>query len=128
MKISIDVALRNGWNRMITLLFRPFDMSKWLIIGFAAIGVSAETGWVKGSYCDGRFNIVSGRKKIAGTACLVRKSGGWFGVLAHAAINIEGDTQADLAAITAFERGLGLDIPYAPASHTNLVARIRMRG
>ncbi|WP_374525285.1 biotin/lipoate A/B protein ligase family protein [Sphingopyxis sp.] len=99
-----------------------------LIIGFAAIGVSAETGWVKGSYCDGRFNIVSGRKKIAGTACLVRKSGGWFGVLAHAAINIEGDTQADLAAITAFERGLGLDIPYAPASHTNLVARIRMRG
>lgn len=99
-----------------------------LIAGFAAIGVAAETGWVAGSYCDGRFNIVSGGQKIAGTACIVRKRGGWLGVLAHAAINIEGDTHADLAAITAFERGLGLDIPYAPASHTNLAARIRMTG
>lgn len=99
-----------------------------LIAAFAAIGVAAETGWVAGSYCDGRFNIVCGGQKIAGTACLVRKRGGWVGVLAHAAITIEGDTHADLAAITAFERGLGLDIRYVPEAHTNLAARIRMTG
>lgn len=97
-----------------------------LIAGLAAIGVDAETGWVAGSYCDGRFNIVSGGQKIAGTACLVRKRGEWLGVLAHAVICIDGDPRADLSAITAFEHGLGLDMPYAPASHTNLAACIRM--
>jgi lipoate-protein ligase A len=97
-----------------------------LIAGFAAIGVAAETGWVAGSYCDGRFNIVSGGQKIAGTACLVRKRGGWLGVLAHAVICIDGNPRADLAAITEFERALGLDIPYAAAAHTTLAARIRM--
>ncbi|BBE32530.1 lipoate--protein ligase family protein [Sphingosinicella microcystinivorans] len=96
-----------------------------LTAGFAAIGVAAETGWVAGSYCDGRFNIVSAGQKIAGTACLVRKRGGWLGVLAHAAISIDGDTRADLAAITEFERALGLDVPYAPEAHTTLTATIR---
>jgi octanoyl-[GcvH]:protein N-octanoyltransferase len=94
--------------------------------GFATIGVAAGTGWVAGSYCDGRFNIVSDGQKIAGTACLVRKRGGWLGVLAHAAISIDGDVHADLAAIRKFERALGLDIPYVPTAHTNLAARIRM--
>jgi lipoate-protein ligase A len=97
-----------------------------LIAGFAAVGVAAEAGRVAGSYCDGRFNIVSGGQKIAGTACLVRKRGGWVGTLAHASISIDGDPHVDLAAITAFERALGLDIPYAPASHTTLAAQIRM--
>lgn len=97
-----------------------------LTAGFAAIGVAAETGWVAGSYCDGRFNIVSVGQKIAGTACLVRKRGGWLGVLAHAAISIDGDTDTDLTAITEFERALGLEPRYAPDSHTNLAARIRM--
>jgi hypothetical protein len=36
MKISLDLALRNGWNRMAAILFRPFDLVKWLIIGFAS--------------------------------------------------------------------------------------------
>ena len=108
----------------ITARFERF--TRRLIAGFAAIGVAAETGSVAGSYCDGRFNIVSGGQKIAGTACLVRKRRGWIGVLAHAAINIDGDAHADLAAITEFERTLGLDILYVPAAHTNLAARIRM--
>lgn len=108
----------------ITSRFERF--TRRLIAGFASVGVAAETGSIAGSYCDGRFNIVSGGQKIAGTACLVRKRGGWLGVLAHAAISIDGDPHADLAAITEFERTLGLDIPYVPASHTTLAVRIRM--
>lgn len=64
MKISIDVALRNGWNRMITLLFRPFDMSKWLIIGFAAFLASLGRG--RGG---GNFNFPSGRDFEGGDTC-----------------------------------------------------------
>lgn len=108
----------------ITTRFEHF--TRRLIAGFADVGVTAETGSIAGSYCDGRFNIVSGGQKIAGTACLVRKRGGRIGVLAHAAISIDGDTHADLAAITEFERALGFDIPYVQAAHTNLAARIRV--
>jgi len=44
MKISIDTALRNGWNRMMTILFRPFDILKWLVIGFASFLASLGRG------------------------------------------------------------------------------------
>lgn len=36
MKISIDNALKGGFKRMTQVLFQPFDLKKWLIIGFAS--------------------------------------------------------------------------------------------
>lgn len=63
MKISIDVALRNGWNRMITVLFRPFEISRWLIIGFAVF--LASLGRSRG----GNFNFPSGQDFKGGDTC-----------------------------------------------------------
>ena len=63
MKISIDVALRNGWNRMMAVLFRPFDLLKWLAIGFAAF--LASLGRSKGF----NFNFPSGKDFSGHDAC-----------------------------------------------------------
>lgn len=34
--ISITAALSDAWNRMQTILFRPFDLKKWMVLGFTA--------------------------------------------------------------------------------------------
>lgn len=107
----------------VTARFEAF--TRHLIYALAAIGVAARTGRVDGSYCDGRFNIVSGARKVAGTACLVRQRHGQTGLLAHAAICVEGDPRADIEAITAFERALGLQPAYALGAHTSLACIMR---
>ncbi len=35
-QMSLSTPLRRGWDRMVRMLFRPFDLSKWLVVGFAA--------------------------------------------------------------------------------------------
>jgi hypothetical protein len=35
-KISLSDALSRAWNRMISVLFKPFDLHKWLVVGFTA--------------------------------------------------------------------------------------------
>ena len=34
--ISITAALSDAWDRMQTILFRPFDLKKWMVLGFTA--------------------------------------------------------------------------------------------
>ncbi|HNQ78201.1 MAG TPA: hypothetical protein PKJ37_04465 [Acidobacteriota bacterium] len=73
MKISIDAALRNGWTRMMTTLFRPFDFLKWLAIGFAAF--LASLGRSKGF----NFNFPSGGDFGSGDTCGSAKAfESWF--------------------------------------------------
>ncbi|MCI0496128.1 hypothetical protein L0Z72_14070 [candidate division KSB1 bacterium] len=36
MNINYFDALSRAWNRMVTALFRPFDLGKWFVIGFTA--------------------------------------------------------------------------------------------
>ena len=35
-KMSLLGPLEQGWDRMVQMLFRPFDLGRWLVIGFAA--------------------------------------------------------------------------------------------
>lgn len=35
-QISLVDALEQGWSRMVQMLFRPFDIQKWFVVGFAA--------------------------------------------------------------------------------------------
>lgn len=44
MKISIDNALKGGFKRMTKILFKPFDFTKWLILGFASFLASLGKG------------------------------------------------------------------------------------
>ena len=88
----------------------------------------ADVGAVPGSYCDGRFNIRIGGRKLAGTACRIRRTTGRAAVLAHASIVVEGDPASDLAAITAFETGIGLAADYRLDSLCTLAGAMEARG
>lgn len=110
----------------VTACFEAF--TRRLIDALTGLGIAARTGRVDGSYCDGRFNIVAAGRKIAGTACLVRQRHGLTGLLAHAAICVEGDPCVDIEAITAFERGLGLSPAYAASAHASLACISGTRG
>jgi hypothetical protein len=72
MKVSIDAALHNGWNRMATILFRPFDMIKWLIIGFASFLASLGQG---GGF---NFNFPSGQSFSDNTGGSAQAIESWF--------------------------------------------------
>jgi hypothetical protein len=44
MHIAYAAPLGRAWNRMITALFRPFDLRKWLVMGFTAF-LAGLTDW-----------------------------------------------------------------------------------
>lgn len=91
-----------------------------LVAGFAALGTAADVGPVPGSYCDGRFNIRVAGRKIAGTACRVRRTNLSTAIVAHAVVSVEGDPAPDVAAVSAFERLLGLPGAYRADRHCTL--------
>lgn len=91
-----------------------------LVDALASLGVAADVGPVAGSYCDGRFNIRIGGRKLAGTACRVRRTTRRAAVLAHAVVSVEGDPAADVAAVAAFERAMGLPAAYRADRHCTL--------
>lgn len=95
--------------------FEEFSTS--LVKALRAFGIPATARAIDGSHCDGRFNIAVGRKKIAGTACLLRQCAGWSGLLTHATIWVDGDIRQDILAICRFERLLGLAPTYIPDAH-----------
>ncbi len=47
--VSLTAALADAWERMKTILFRPFELSKWMVIGF--------TAWLAGLGGGGNFNL-----------------------------------------------------------------------
>lgn len=95
-----------------------------LVTSIGAVGISAYLGPVDRSYCDGRFNLVSEGQKLAGTASLVRLSGGNVGLLSHASIWVTGEIAADIEAIERFERALGLQASYSHNVHMTLEHRL----
>lgn len=44
MKVSLDNALKNGYKRMVKILFKPFNLVSWLIFGFASFLASLGKG------------------------------------------------------------------------------------
>lgn len=98
-----------------------FDRLCELIVGAGqAIGVALEAGEVARGYCAGSHDIGWRGRKIAGTAAIARRRDGWHGRVVHASLVVEGDAAADVAAISAFERALGMPGAYDPAAHCSL--------
>ncbi|SFU53020.1 lipoate--protein ligase family protein [Alicyclobacillus macrosporangiidus] len=73
-----------------------------------SLGLAAETGELPGSYCDGRYNVLVGGKKLIGTAQAWR--GGLAGmassrpgyVLAHGCIAVDADMDWMVAQMNRF--------------------------
>lgn len=98
-----------------------------LIDWLQTLGISADTGALAGSYCDGTYNVLCGGKKLVGTAQAWR--GGLAGmssrhpgyVLAHASIVIAYDLNLATERINRFYALAGNPYRVNAATSTSLV-------
>jgi lipoate-protein ligase A len=88
----------------------------------ARLGIDARPRAVDGSFCDGRFNLAVGERKIAGAAQYWRRAGGRQAVLAHALLLVDVDPTELAARANAFEAALGGELDYR-ADKLTTVAR-----
>lgn len=93
-----------------------------LAAAFAAFGIAASAQPVEGAFCDGRYNLATGGRKLAGTAQAWRRIDGVPVVLAHAVIVLDADPAALTAATNAFEQGLGQPRRYRVEALTSVAA------
>jgi lipoate-protein ligase A len=88
----------------------------------AALHIDARPRAVAGAFCDGRFNLAVGTRKIAGAAQYWRGAGDRHAVLAHALLLVDADTTALTALANDFEAALQSERRY-DANAITTVAR-----
>jgi len=64
-----------------------------LIDTLSELGLDARMQSVDGAFCDGRFNLAIGGRKITGTAQRIRRAVGTQAVLAHASTLLDTDVE-----------------------------------
>jgi lipoate-protein ligase A len=88
----------------------------------APFGIDAEPQAVEGSFCDGRWNLAVGGRKVAGTAQFWQRiSPTEHVVLAHACLLVEADLATLVRRANEFEAQLGSDKQYRLDAIANLV-------
>jgi hypothetical protein len=75
-QMSLSRPLAEGWSWMVRMLFRPFDLGKWLVVGFAAWLARLADGGAGNA--GGRFGGHDGGRELAEGA-----RHGWQWLLAH---------------------------------------------
>lgn len=97
-----------------------------LVRALGWLGIESHARSVRGSFCDGRFNLAvhtkEGDRKIAGTAQYWRRDGERHAVLAHALLLLEADTTLLTEKANAFEAALGSGRQY-DANATTTIAQ-----
>lgn len=91
-----------------------------LAAAFARLGIAAGAQPVEGSFCDGRYNLAVGGRKLVGTAQAWKRVGGVPVVLAHAVIVVTADPQALSARANDFEARLGTPVRYRADALTSV--------
>lgn len=91
----------------------------------AGFGIETRPGAVEGSFCDGRFNLAVGNRKIAGTAQYWRRRVGQQAVLAHALLLFDADVELLTERANEFEGALGSERRYRADAHTTVGAALR---
>jgi len=86
----------------------------------ARLGLQAVPQAVPGAFCDGRWNLAVGGRKLVGTAQAWRRVAGVPLVLAQAMIVVCADPQAVTAQANAFELTLGSGRQYDAAAVTSV--------
>ncbi len=91
----------------------------------AAYGIHAAPQPVQGSFCDGRFNLAVGGKKIAGTAQYWRRNRTaatpTFSLLSHAVILVNADSTELTDMANRFEAALHSPVRYLPEKTTSVI-------
>ena len=91
-----------------------------LAAALAQLGLLATPGCVDGSFCDGRYNLAVGGRKLVGTAQSWRRIAGKPVVLAHAVIIVNADPAALTEQANRFEAELGSATRYRADALTSV--------
>jgi lipoate-protein ligase A len=91
-----------------------------LAAALARLGIPSTPQTVEGSFCDGRYNLAFGGRKLVGTAQSWRRIERTPVVLAHAVIVVSGDPQALTDRANAFESAAGSDRRYRADALTSV--------
>lgn len=92
----------------------------------ARLGIESNAQAVPGSFCDGRFNLATGGRKLVGTAQAWRRIEGRPVVLAHAVALVIADPAALTTAANRFEAASGGTLHYEADVITNVAQAWRM--
>jgi lipoate-protein ligase A len=98
------------------------DLTDGLAAALARLGIDARAQAVEGSFCDGRFNLAAGGRKLVGTAQAWRRVGGRPAVLAHALIVASADPALLTAVANRFEEAAGSARRYRADALTSVAA------
>lgn len=104
--VSYPIGLAPGIEACYRHLCAP------VIATLASFGIAAAPGAVAGAFCDGRFNLVAGGRKIAGTAQRRRRLAAHEAVLSQLMLLIDGDIGTAVAAANAFYAASGRNVPF----------------
>jgi len=92
-------------------------------LALASLGIEPDYGTVPGAYCDGRYNLVVGGRKITGTAQrLVPMAGGGQAVLSQAMVNVTTDALRGTDIVNRFYQLAGDSRRYRGDASTSLDA------
>lgn len=103
------------------------DLCRPLQMALGALGIATSRGHVPRSFCDGRFNIIVGQRKIVGTAQKWRPlaGGGGHAVLGHALILLDADLRSGVAQLNKLYLNAGSDAVVDQRSLVNLSELLR---
>lgn len=91
----------------------------------AALHIDVRPRTVAGAFCDGRFNLAVGPRKISGTAQYWRRAGDRHAVLAHALLLVDADTTVLTTLANDFEAALQSDRRYEATAITTVAREWR---
>ena len=114
--LNLALAFRAGTGRARTIRASYADICDPLAEALAGLGIKATTAPVKGSFCDGDYNLAVGGRKLIGTAQRWRGEA----CLAHALILTDIALAPAVAAVQLLSDGLGHDTRFDPALHCRL--------
>jgi lipoate-protein ligase A len=113
-----------GSDLNVDILYAAFG--EVLFGALAQLGVAAGFQRVSRAYCNGRHDVAVAGRKLAGTAAMVRRCAAFDAHLVHATLRLT-PVPGEIAAITDFERKLGLSPAYEERSLTSLAEELEGR-
>jgi lipoate-protein ligase A len=97
-------------------------------LAFRSLGLVTHTGQAPGSLCDGRFNLLLGNRKLAGTAQAWRRIAGQQIGLFHAVFFLRVNPESLAEEANQIEEEFGHPVRYLAASMTSLHREVQNLG
>ncbi|WP_240923318.1 lipoate--protein ligase family protein [Metapseudomonas otitidis] len=126
LNIALAYAAPTGESELTRIETAYLRLCRPLCDWLAGQGLEPGIGEVPGAFCDGRYNVRLGARKLVGTAQRWRRRSqdGRNVVLVHGAMLVENEREAMVALVNAFYVGCGLADRCEAASHVGLAEHL----